>query len=67
MLASIALGIFILCVIYVAYWSVKNDAAKSIDEQAGFIRMRLPKTPRVEPSKRGADTKIRQGDRPAGQ
>lgn len=52
MLVSIALGVFILCVIYVAYWSVKNDSAKSIEEQVGFIKMRTPKA-------RAADLKRR--------
>lgn len=65
MLVSIALGIFILCVIYVAYWSVKNDAAESIDDQMGFVRMRRPRKPRVPPAKRGADATIRQANRPA--
>jgi hypothetical protein len=65
MLVSIALGLFILCVVYVAYWSVKNDAAKSIDDQGGFLRMRRPKSPRVPPAKRGADAMIRQADKPA--
>lgn len=46
MLVSIALGIFILCIIYVAYWSIKNDAATSIEEQTGLIRMRVPRPPR---------------------
>lgn len=44
MLVSIALGLFILAVIYVALWSVKNDSAKSIADQVGFIRMRRPKS-----------------------
>lgn len=50
MLVSISLGIFILCVIYVAYWSVKNDALGSIEEQVGFIRMRVPKKPASRPT-----------------
>jgi len=45
-MVSIALGLFILCVIYVAAWSVMNDGARSIDDQKGFIKMRVPaKTP----------------------
>ena len=50
MLVSIALGVFILCVIYVAYWSVKNDSAKSIEEQVGFIKMRAPKSSSRRPA-----------------
>jgi hypothetical protein len=41
-MVSIALGLFILCVIYVAAWSVMNDGARSIDDQKGFIKMRVP-------------------------
>lgn len=52
MIVSIAFGIFILGVIYVAYWSVKNDAAKSIEDQVGFIRMRVPKSPRERAASR---------------
>lgn len=51
MLVSLAFGIFILCVVYVAYWSVKNDAAGSIEEQVGFLRMRLPRNARTQPAK----------------
>lgn len=47
MLVSVALGIFIACIIYVVVWSVKNDAAKSIENQDGFIRMRVPRRPRA--------------------
>lgn len=64
MLVSIALGIFILCVIYAAYWSVKNDAAGSIEEQVGFIKMRLPKSPRVRAAKRKASAKTCDADTP---
>ena len=41
-MVSIALGIFILAILYVIFWSMKNDKARSIDEQTGFIRMREP-------------------------
>lgn len=47
MLTSIGLGLFILCVIYVAIWSVKNDGAPSIGDQTGFIRMRTPGKPKL--------------------
>lgn len=39
---SIALGVFIIFIIYVAIWSVSNDGARSIEEQKGIIRMRVP-------------------------
>lgn len=54
MLVSIALGIFIACVIYVAIWSVQNDGARSIAEQTGPIRMRVPKKPRSRLAQRAA-------------
>jgi len=41
-MTSIALGIFIVGIIYVMIWSLKNDGARSIGEQTGFIRMRVP-------------------------
>lgn len=50
-MVSIALGLFILCVIYVAVWSVMNDGARSIDDQKGFIRMRVPAKARSAKSK----------------
>lgn len=40
MTTSIALGIFILFIFYVIYWSMKNDKVRTIREQTGFIRMR---------------------------
>ena len=41
-MTSIALGIFIIGIIYVMVWSIKNDGARSISEQTGFIKMRQP-------------------------
>lgn len=41
-MTSIALGVFIIFIIYVMIWSIKNDDAGSINDQTGFIRMRAP-------------------------
>ncbi|MGD1876718.1 MAG: hypothetical protein ACFB13_04365 [Kiloniellaceae bacterium] len=41
-MTSIALGVFIVFIIYVMIWSIRNDGARSIREQTGFIRMRVP-------------------------
>lgn len=41
-MVSIALGIFILAIGYVIFWSIKNDKAGSIEEQTGFINIRDP-------------------------
>ncbi len=38
--SSIALGLFIVFIIYVMIWSIKNDHARSIGEQTGLIKMR---------------------------
>lgn len=58
MLTSIGLGLFILGVIYVAIWSVRNDGAPSIGEQTGFIRMRVPRRPRPRGKHRAADPAV---------
>jgi hypothetical protein len=60
MLVSIALGIFIAGVIYVTIWSVANDTAKSIEDQTGFIRMRVPKKPRARAAKRERQSAVPQ-------
>jgi len=62
MLVSIALGLFILAILYVAFWSVKNDAAGTIEDQVGFIRMRLPRRPKSQAGKRGTGTANSPGD-----
>lgn len=41
-MVSIALGVFILAIIYVAVWNVVNDDVPSIRDQKGLIRMRVP-------------------------
>lgn len=51
---SIALGLFIVFIVYVMIWSIKNDGAESIDEQTGFIRMRRPSNSPVQPRKGSA-------------
>ena len=44
-MTSIALGLFILFIVYVMVWSIKNDQMPSISEQTGFIKMRDPARP----------------------
>jgi hypothetical protein len=39
-MTSFALGAFIIFVLYVIIWSIRNDGAASIGEQNGLIRMR---------------------------
>jgi len=41
-MTSIALGVFIILIIYVMVWSIRNDDARSIRDQTGLIRMRVP-------------------------
>lgn len=41
-MTSIALAACIVFIIYVMIWSLKNDGARSIDDQTGFLRMRDP-------------------------
>lgn len=41
-MTSIALFIFIAAIIYVMIWSIRNDGVRSIREQTGFVRMRVP-------------------------
>lgn len=41
-MVSIALGIFIIIILYIIFWSMKNDKARTIGEQTGFISMREP-------------------------
>lgn len=42
-MTSIALGVFIVFIVYVVIWSMRNDGAKSLRDQTGIIRMRVPK------------------------
>jgi hypothetical protein len=39
-MTSIALGVFIVFILYIMIWSIKNDGVRSIREQTGLIRMR---------------------------
>lgn len=61
-----ALYFYIGCagVIYIIYWSLKNDDTKSIEEQSGFIRMRTDaskessETPKKKPKWRPAHRRM---------
>lgn len=41
-MTSIALALFIVFIVYVMIWSIRNDGARSIREQNGYIKMRVP-------------------------
>ena len=56
-MTSIALGVFIVFIIYVMVWSIRNDDARSIRDQTGFIRMRLPPETPVGRAKGAATTR----------
>lgn len=45
-MVSIALGLFVIFIVYVMIWSIKNDDARSIGDQTGLIRMREPSNKR---------------------
>jgi hypothetical protein len=46
-MTAIALVIFVVAILYVMIWSIKNEDARSIGDQTGFIKMRDPSnTPR---------------------
>jgi uncharacterized membrane protein len=46
-MTAIALVIFVIAILYVMVWSIKNEDARSISDQTGFIKMRdSSKTPR---------------------
>ncbi len=52
-MVSIAMGVFILVILYVIFWTMRNDKVNSIDEQRGLINMRDPAQPKKDPDKRG--------------
>jgi hypothetical protein len=39
-MTAIALVIFVIAILYVMVWSIKNEDARSISDQTGFIKMR---------------------------
>jgi len=43
-MTSVALGVFIIFILYVMIWSIKNDKVRSILDQTGLIKMRDPST-----------------------
>ena len=68
-MTSIALGLFILAVIYVAVWSIKNDGRRSIRDQNGIIRMRVPaQTPPCKAKRSNAvSSQMKSGQNPPGE
>jgi len=48
-MTAIALAVFIVFIIYVMIWSIRNDGVRSIREQTGYIKMRVP--PETPPDK----------------
>lgn len=51
-MTSIALAIFTAAIVYVMVWSIKNEDARSIGDQTGFIRMRDPSGATKKPGER---------------
>jgi hypothetical protein len=51
-MTSVALGIFIVFIVYVMIWSIKNDGARSIGDQSGIIKMRDPSDTAGKPYQR---------------
>src|SRR3546814_10417121 len=64
-MVSIALGVFILCIVYVIVWSIMNDKAGTIRGQTGIIRMRLPpgEEPAAVPSAARRSSRRRRAER----
>ena len=50
-MVSIAMGVFVLVILYVLFWSVRNDKVDSVEEQRGLINMRDPAQPKKDPNK----------------
>ena len=61
-MSSFALGAFIIFILYVIIWSIRNDGAASIGEQTGYIRMRDPSRDARKPA--GAQYRSRQAAPP---
>jgi hypothetical protein len=51
-MTSVALGIFIVFIVYVMIWSIKNHGARSIADQSGIIKMRDPTDAAGKPYRR---------------
>ena len=41
-MASIAFGLALLSIVYIIFWSVRNDGVKHLGEQKGLLRMKAP-------------------------
>ena len=65
-MTAIALAIFIVAILYVMIWSIRNDGRRSIGEQTGFLRMRDPSSTARKPGeqrghRRGAGSRTSSG------
>lgn len=65
-MTSIALGIFIIFVVYIAIWSIRNDTVRSISDQTGLIRMRRPSEPGPRPGSGGGRRRPEAAERAGG-
>ncbi len=41
-MAGIAFGLALLSIVYIIFWSVRNDGVKDLGEQKGLLRMKAP-------------------------
>ena len=41
-MAGIAFGLALLSIVYIIFWSVRNDGVKALGEQKGLLRMKAP-------------------------
>ena len=43
-MASIAFGLALLSIVYIIFWSLRNDDVKDLGEQKGLLRMKAPQS-----------------------
>ena len=41
-MTSIAFGLALLSIVYIIFWSLRNDDVKDLGEQKGLLRMKAP-------------------------
>ncbi len=41
-MAGIAFGLALLSIVYIIFWSLRNDGVKDLGEQKGLLRMKAP-------------------------
>ena len=43
-MTGIAFGLILLSIVYIIFWSVRNDDVKDLGEQKGLLRMKAPQS-----------------------